>query len=765
MDSPIRSRHRSPDVVGGNERKRRRKVLSCYDCRRRKLQCDRSTPACSRCTKAGQASTCLYIEDSVDMPDKPPLLDSRSIAGSNQRIADTGPRQSPSTDLLARLEYQDQRIKQLEAALVRAGQNVDHPISAPQHIKTSIGQPLPDTVVGASIIAASHGAIITDRESTSLRGRAFKTQFMGTTCAGGLIGHMPELSTFTRDAFEKFPILAKIRQDMHSLDDKLAFTGVQPGFVSTEQLRALLPTKEEVDYQVQLYFETYGLVYHVLHLPSFQQEYDELWQRPEAASAPFLATLILLMATVQCLISDQWLYAASSSTVREKAITYITAVEDWLPYQSQKHVKAADFQIRFLLLLAKQVAARKVKRTWTEAGTNIRFCMSAGLHRNPELLRKGTSAVDKELRRRIWAAAVELDLQTSLDRGMIPHNWPPQTDCSAPGNIRDEDLSSESEQRPSSRPDDDFTHASYLAVANSSAMLRHLLTTTCNNIRQSLTFNDVKRYTEDISKHIENIPTWKDRRSQIAHASLTLNLRQYLLIMHDRQLRQAETTIEQSFSRMLLFDTARDMIKTHKDLVENGIYALEVLCNDQLRAALSTVRVATTLDPASDNVISKVVEQETSSMVEDVIEMLTDKVNRFGREQRQLWMSLAAHGFLKSKRDPARRSAYMQEAVDKVTQPYYKIMACQEEIPSAPSLSGPSTARSARHDDEEAHIQHNRQISSEAGTTTAKNPEFEGLDLPLLDVDELAAWTFEDWSFNPDDLHLQQSVFGGGYNI
>nr|POE61831.1 transcription factor lepe [Quercus suber] len=731
-----------------------------------KLQCDRKMPACGRCTKADRASKCLYIEDSVDMPGRRPPPESQTILSGDERDMETDPTRLSSTDLLARLEYQDQRIKQLEAALTGAGQNTDRSSNALQQFKVPKGQALAEPTVLASVAAGPHGAIITDRESTILRGRAFKTQFMGTTCTGGLIGHMPELSSFTREAFEKFPVLAKIRQDVHSLDDKAGFVGPQPGFVSTEQLRALIPGKEEVDRQVQMYFETYGLIYHVLHLPTFYREYDKLWQRSEIANAPFLATLILMLATVQCLTSDQWLYAASSSTVREKAITYMTAVETWLPDQSQKHVTAADFQIRFLLLLAKQVAARKFKRTWTEVGTNIRFCMSAGLHRNPELLKHGTSTIDKELRRRIWAAAVEMDLQTSLDRGMIPHNWPLQSDCSAPGNIRDDDLSSESEPRPSSRPDEEFTHTSFLALANGSATLRHLLATMLNNIRQPLSFHDVKRYTEDVSRHIEDIPMWEDPMARIVHASLTLNLRQYLLVIHDRQLRQAETTIEQSFSRLILFDTARDIIKTHKGLVDKGIYALEVLCNDQLRAALSVVRIATTLDPTSDSAISQIIEQETFSMVEDVVEMLTDKINRFGREQRQLWMSLAAQGFLKSKWDPSRRFTFMQEAVDKVTKAYYKIIAGQEDVPTASSLSGPPTIRSARPDDDAAGKLHDRQNATEdPAALPAKNPELDGLDLPLLDMDELAAWTFEDWSFNPDDLFLQQSVYAEGHSL
>lgn len=40
--------------------KRRRTALSCHDCRRRNLQCDRIYPACGRCVKGDHADSCTY---------------------------------------------------------------------------------------------------------------------------------------------------------------------------------------------------------------------------------------------------------------------------------------------------------------------------------------------------------------------------------------------------------------------------------------------------------------------------------------------------------------------------------------------------------------------------------------------------------------------------------------------------------------------------------------------------------------------------------
>ena len=58
--NPLPRRSHTPDKLYSGERKRRRKALSCYDCRRRKLRCDREYPTCGRCRKAGQSDFCSY---------------------------------------------------------------------------------------------------------------------------------------------------------------------------------------------------------------------------------------------------------------------------------------------------------------------------------------------------------------------------------------------------------------------------------------------------------------------------------------------------------------------------------------------------------------------------------------------------------------------------------------------------------------------------------------------------------------------------------
>ncbi|KAK4569925.1 hypothetical protein LTR86_002895 [Recurvomyces mirabilis] len=726
-------RARSPDTVSGGDRKRRRKVLSCYDCRRRKLQCDRVMPACGRCTKAGQASNCLYLDEpgegSID-------------AGPNNGPSDSHlsrPTQAPSTvassDALARLEFQEKRIKQLEAALPQSGytQSLD-PL---QRMRATKLPPTPESVIGRGDQAAGN---VVDRETMMLRGGSFKTHFHGITHTGSLIALIPELNLFTREAFEKFPALARIRQDMHALEDRTEYAGSTSRQTTEDALKALIPPRSDTDQLLRLYFDSYGHIYHILHLPSFWRQYEELWTDLTNAPAHFVAIVLLITAAAQCLSPQQpWLYTANSSTARERAVTCIQACDDWLQTQSQKHVKAADFQIRFLLLLAKSVSAWKFKRTWTDAGTLLRFCMGAGLHRNPDLIRKPTSALDKELRRRIWAALIEFDLQTSFDRGMLAGQWPLQADTTPPSNIDDDELRPESEHLPRKLPASDFTSASYLSLASDSIMLRHGLNTTLNNIRQSLSFDDVKHYTEEIEAQLSAIPDWLGKSAEIPKALLSLNLRQYLLELHGRQLRQSENVVERSFSRMILVDNATRIIDTLRSVSDGGSHALQLMCSHHLRAALSICHVATSTDIQADSAIGQIIEHHADRVMQEAVQLLTEKVFRFGREQRQLWVALAAHGFWKSKKDPSQRAVYMQEAVDKITRPYYRIMASQED-----ALSKFGTGVTGK--ESQGVLEYMPPVG--AGTAV---PDGADEVLPIFDLDEIEAWTFENF-FGPDEL-------------
>ncbi len=281
-------------------------------------------PACSRCVKAGQASNCLYIDDAADVTTR--NTDS-AVALANAEFS-RGPLEGHYTrpiqadpqaaHMLSRLEYQDRRIKQLETALSQATQHASIPPL--QQLKQSHLPLTPESP--ADYTAAPVNA--TDRETMLLRGKSFKTQFHGITHPSSLIAYIPELNVFTKDSFEQMTGLMRIRHDMKALEDRRPYLSNVSDRTTDADLRALLPPREEADSLVQLYLDSYDLIYHIIHLPTFRQQYNAVWTEQTESRGHVLTLVLLMIAAVQCLqAKEPWLYRGNSSTAREKAITAI----------------------------------------------------------------------------------------------------------------------------------------------------------------------------------------------------------------------------------------------------------------------------------------------------------------------------------------------------------------------------------------------------------------------------------------------------------
>lgn len=178
--------------------KRRRIAFSCYDCRRRKLKCDRLFPSCGRCQKGGHPETCSYDSEAVELgmtqssrernstrddstangqgaPKSAPRLPSvvRSFA------ADEGEAKYPrlhSEDTTPRLYAQEERIRQLEYRIIGL-ERATHTTRNPQ-------------LTQADLTVHSIPRAAMDEEMMIFRGKNFKTQFYGSSHHTSYLSHV-----------------------------------------------------------------------------------------------------------------------------------------------------------------------------------------------------------------------------------------------------------------------------------------------------------------------------------------------------------------------------------------------------------------------------------------------------------------------------------------------------------------------------------------------------------------------------------------------
>lgn len=158
----------SPEGNDGPSQQRtgkKRKVLSCYACRGRKMKCDRVFPVCGRCQKTGRRHECTY--DPRLLEESNVTVATRAVDATSTLLAERPANINQSADtrdiLQRKVRAQEERIALLEQQL--AQRQTKH--------KSQYHDVLPEEP--------------TFTEDILLRGKGFKTQFHGVTSVMSIV--------------------------------------------------------------------------------------------------------------------------------------------------------------------------------------------------------------------------------------------------------------------------------------------------------------------------------------------------------------------------------------------------------------------------------------------------------------------------------------------------------------------------------------------------------------------------------------------------
>ncbi|KAF3005947.1 hypothetical protein E8E13_010120 [Curvularia kusanoi] len=575
------SRDNSPEHDDGTEKRtsKKRKVLSCYACRSRKMKCDRVYPVCGRCQKTGRADQCSYdprlLEEAHVQPGQsltasvnhtmPPVHDN----GINGDYA----KDEASEALRWKLRMQERRIEMLERQLTATSAS-----DIPSQLKTA-------TVQDSSVA-----------EEMLFRGKGFKTQFHGTTSVMSMISQYRDLQAFTRQTLAVDNTMRQVKKDFKGFRDRrkiLMKEKIAQTYGTDEEVLALLPPKDEVDVEAAYYFRTWETTYRILHKPTFWQEYSSFWSgRPSQNKTAGFATILLLLITItKCLRVKEDVFVGDSTSDRDAAANIIETCEMWMNRQPRKRLTLPFFQLQCLALLAKRVNCVKLKQDWVTAGDVLRLALASGMHRDPSLLAVGRiSEYEKEMKKRLWYTIVELEVQSSFDNGLQSSLTNLYFDTPVPSNLQDEAFSIETREMPASRPIEHFTSTSYLIAASRSLPLRIRLIQLLNDPSCQLQYTDIIHYDEQISSAISELPVWPEMRAAVSMALVGLQLRQYLLVLHKPYARLPRTQYRYSFTASI--EAASSIISMHDDLASQGVLVLNHFRNDIIRVGMTLSQIA-----------------------------------------------------------------------------------------------------------------------------------------------------------------------------
>jgi hypothetical protein len=471
-------------------------------------------------------------------------------------------------------------------------------------------------------------------------------------------------------------------------------------------LEALLPSKEESDLLVSVYLDQFEQVYRIVHWTSFHREYATYWDRLTPRPAAFTALLLSMMSISSCLYGNtSGKFVGMVSQSHHVAEKWITACEEWHQRQSQKHRKLIHYQIACMLYLAKRVNTVKKKRFWKGAGALVQDSVSVGLHMELALGQKNLSQYNREMRRRLWSTIVEFDMQASFDHGLPTLLSALHFDVNPPANLDDSDFDEDTIELPMSKPACQYTYTSYQNISRESLPLRLELSRVLTGPQDDMDYEQVIRYTNDITHEIDSLPSWdinadvvkeSKRKPLLAYTLLHIQLRQYIIPLHQPYLKLRKENSKYQYSETIYYNAARDMVLLHDKLTEQGVRTLNFMREDALTLAINLCSV-TMLQPrgrqslllvsygelmsqniGSTNLIM-VNSDHTIRLVEKCVEMKEDRVTRCGNNEPWSYSILcAALGLLQAHLGLKTAETAKAHSAERFIKIHYRLLSWQD---------------------------------------------------------------------------------------
>ncbi|PKY00173.1 putative C6 transcription factor [Aspergillus campestris IBT 28561] len=556
--------------------RRRRPALSCTICRRRKLKCDRSIP-CEQCIKSKSPESCVYVgpqsassarqshrEQSQSSTGRGSpvhgglhVFDSKHLQNSSFHFSSSSRVTKPQrrSDELSELRS---RVQGLERALTQA-----NPISTPETTATDTWSDS-DVRQTASNAQELSDAVRHLPGRSCFRGKACKTRFGGRSHWAVSLSLFKDIGIFLKGQSGDFKnrkaelcSLSKFKNELWSREKQdHQRTYREKAFALGE----ILPPRRVADELLNVYLATFETTYRILHTPSFVEQYEAYWNGTGTTDMVFLAKLLALMAASSGFFGPAT-RLSEEETLHTAAAGWIVAVDAWLASTSvSSSIEFNMLQIQCLLLIARQAGANDGDLVWIASGSVIRSAMTMGLHRSPSRFPK-IGKFWAEMRRRLWATILELDLQSALDGGMVTQIDLDEYDCEPPSNYDDADLTEKMTEDPIPQGLTVGTRSSFQVLLARSLPLRVRIAKLVNRLKFTLSYDDALRMSEQIQQYLEQAATLLEERS-FARNFYDFLMRRFLLVLHRPFALSIFLSPQFSYSRKVCLENSLEMLSS-----------------------------------------------------------------------------------------------------------------------------------------------------------------------------------------------------------
>ncbi|GIJ90088.1 hypothetical protein Asppvi_009038 [Aspergillus pseudoviridinutans] len=245
-----------------------------------------------------------------------------------------------------------------------------------------------------------------------------------------------------------------------------------------------------------------------------------------------------------------------------------------------EYAKGPPYVLETLMLyIAVEVVLRSDAEIgiWILLGTIVQLAMHMGYHRDPHRF-PSMSPFTAEMRKRVWATVVELDIGISTQMGLprLIKHW--QTDTGEPSNLHDKDFDRDTVAMPSSRPETELTPMLFRLV-------KARMTTTIGFVWDLVTDTRPCPYAEimkmdsmleDVHSAIPQCLQWVSMANCIMDSPQVIMQKVFLeimfhrarIVLHQRNLHSWQADTQNDYSQQACLDAALKLLDYQHALQE-----------------------------------------------------------------------------------------------------------------------------------------------------------------------------------------------------
>ncbi|XXG99770.1 hypothetical protein Hte_006111 [Hypoxylon texense] len=494
--------------------KRVRVLLSCHPCRNSKLKCDRATP-CGQCLRKGKPDGCLY----APRPEK----------------------RKPAKTMAARL-------KRLEG-MVREMIDTDDTAQIPVARQDTAQEPSTAAVVVHGLKA---------------------TSYVGGTHFMAMLEDIEDLKSYFEDSTEDGDEAHDLYENTGPAEQLMLSRGVPK---DKGELLSILPEKSICDRLMNRYFNSNSPSQHIVHVPTFLQEYNEFRKNPYETSLHWIALLYMVLALgifFSAYHAPHELEGDSPVPAMDRFKQFRGAA-GWALVRGKYSQPGPHTLPAFLLYVEGDFMSNRENRMncYLLSSILIRLMLKMGLHRDPSKL-PNITPYEGEMRRRMWNLAIQLDVLVAFNLGLPSMVNGIETDTEFPTHLMDTDFGKDSKELPPARPTTDYTPLTYPIYK--AKLTRGFFSV----VRQAHsltppTYADVMKVDAEIEETWKSVPTFMQMKpleecvmdptiQVIQRFGLASIFQKSRCILHRRYLVESVPRSEHDYSRRACLDAALSLL-------------------------------------------------------------------------------------------------------------------------------------------------------------------------------------------------------------